>query len=222
MFRLRERTMKTKEEIKKSSKNFKIFLSICAALVITGKILYIIGITIPNFSIVIPALVVIGAFKMPFRADENEAKTTKYIGIAALSTLFIFDLLIWGFQAIYLFTWPSFTLIWFLASRKKLSFTDKFSKTTIEATFTTAILILLYDVITAFGTWLLWGSITTNSLVNVYIAQIPFTLYHLSSLIFVPALIVLGKALTTVKAETSEPIKNILANNLKAKIGNRR
>lgn len=190
------------------AKRFKLFVLICALLVASSKILYASGITIPNLELVIPTLVVIGAFGLHVGSSEKWNKAAKYFGILVLGVIFIIDIAIWGFRRIYLFTWPCFLAVWLLAKKKDLSFMDDFSDTAVDATFTAALLILLYDATTAFGTWILWGSLSLSSLLGVFTGQIPFTLYHMGSLLFVPPLVALGKVMSRVKVRAAAPAKS--------------
>ena len=182
------------------AKHFKIFVVIAITLAGVSKLIYLSGTTIPNIELIIPTLVVIGVFT-PLYAGPSEAwtKVNKYFGLLILPLIFIIDLLFWGFDKIYLFTWSGFALIWVTAAKKDLSFFDKFSDLAFEATVTAAAAILFFDIFTAFGTWLLWRSLTLTTLYEVYMLQIPFTLYHLASLIFVPPLVWFGKKISRVK-----------------------
>lgn len=197
------------------AKRFRLFVVLCIIFVAVSKVLYLGGITLPNIELIIPTLVVVGAFAMHTGASERWSTVNEYFGIIALASVFVIDTVIWGLRPIYLFTWPAFIGIWYLAKRKDLSFMDKFSEVAFEATLTAAFLILLYDVTTAFGTWLLWGSLSMGSLLGVYVAQIPFTLYHLGSLFFVPPLVALGKAVTRVKVRAAAPMKSGIKQRMK-------
>lgn len=77
----------------------------------------------------------------------------------------------------------------------KLSMFDKFKKLLWRTTLTAAVGILIFDIYTASG----WALVSGTGLVTVFLAQIPFTLYHFCSLIFVPPLVGLGKAMVKVK-----------------------
>ena len=211
-FRVAEKIWYAKTEGETFAKRFKLFVVFCAVLIAASKFLYASGLTIPNMELIIPALVVVGAFGLHVGSSERWNKATKYFGLLALLTVFVVDVSLWGFRRIYLFTWPSFILIWFLAKRKDLSFMDDFSDVAVDATLTTAILILVYDVITAFGTWVLWGSLSVGSLLGVFMGQIPFTLYHMSSLLFVPPLVALGKTMTKVRVRVASPVKTATRN----------
>lgn len=190
------------------SKRFKLFMVISFSILIASKFLYFSGFTLPNLEMVIPVLVVIGAFTMHIGSDERWNNFGKYFGIVALSGVFLLDLIFSGIRPIYLFTWPSFIACWFFAKKKDLSFMDSFSETAIDSTLTAAFAILFYDIVTAFGVWLLWHQFSLGSLLAVFLAQIPFTLYHLGSLFFVPPLVYLGKKMTKVKIRAVQAAKN--------------
>lgn len=181
------------------AKRFKIFVLIGISLIVGSKLLYLAGITVPNIELIIPTLVVVGAFSLYTGKNRRWSKFHKYFGILILPVVFLIDLLFWGIDKIYLFTWPGFIICWLIGMRKEFSFFDKFSDLAVKATFTAALAILAFDFITAFGTWLLWRPLTLGALYAVYIAQIPFTMYHLGSLIFIPPLVGLGKIMNRVK-----------------------
>lgn len=181
------------------SKRFKLFIVIGITLIASSKLLHLAGLPIPNIELIIPTLVVVGAFSFYTGASRKWEKTRKYFGIIALISVFIIDITFWGFRKIYLFTWPGFLICWYLGIRKDFDFYEKFSDLAVEATITAAIAIILFDVFTAVGFWMLWRPITLGALYAVFIAQIPFTLYHLGSLIFVPPLVGFGKMAQRVK-----------------------
>lgn len=189
------------------AKRFKLFVVVGIALIGASKLLYLAGLTIPNIELVIPTLVVVGAFSLYTGESKKWNKLTRYFGVFALLSVFLIDFFFWGFRKIYLFTWPAFIVCWIIGTRKDFSFFDKFSDLAVEATLTAAVAILAFDFVTAFGTWLLWHSMTLTALYGVYIAQIPFTLYHLGSLIFVPPLVALGKIMGRVKVRAQASTK---------------
>lgn len=80
--------------------------------------------------------------------------------------------------------------------RNKLSMFDRFKKLLFRTTLTVAIAIILFDVWTGIIGTPLTGLV---SFWAAFIGQIPFTLYHLCSLVFVPPLVGLGKLLVKVK-----------------------
>lgn len=189
------------------AKRFKLFVAVAVILIGASKSLYLIGVTIPNIELIIPTLVVVGAFSLYTGGGEKWEKIRKYFGLIALLSVLIIDLVFWGFKTIYIFTWPALALCWFLGMRKDFSFFDKFSDLAVKATLTGAIAILAFDMITAFGTWLLWRPLTLAALYGVYAAQIPFTFYHLASLIFIPPLVGFGKIVSRVKMRVPAAVK---------------
>lgn len=188
-------------------KRFKLFVIICASLVVISKLLFFSGFTIPNLELIIPVLVVVGAFTVHTGHEEKWSKLNKYFGIITLSGVFLTDMVIWGPRPIYMFTWPSFLAVWLFSNGKDLSFMDDYSETVSDASFLTAFSILFYDAVTAFGVWILWNPLSLGSLIGVYIAQIPFTIYHLSSLLFVPPLVYIGKKMTKVRVRAVVRVK---------------
>lgn len=186
------------------AKRFKIFILISIALIALSKYLYMIDLTIPNLETIIPTLVVMGSFSV-FTRSRRLSKIKKYFGFIALASVFITDMVFWGFRPIYLFTWPGFILAWLIGKRSDFSFLDNTKEIMFGASLDTASSILFFDVFTAFGTWLFWHPMTLRSLVKVYMLQVPFTLYHLSSLIFVFPLVMTVKVLT--RAEVPESLK---------------
>lgn len=187
-------------------KRIKIFVLIGIVFIAISKLLYLRGVTLPNLELIIPTLVVIGCFSSP-------RHLRRYFVVVALAGIFLIDLAFWGFLPIYAFTWPGFVMCWLLATRNKLSMFDRFTKLLYRTTLTAAVAILLFDIWTCFGSWLGWYPKTLTGLAMAYLAQIPFTLYHLSSLIFIPPMVGLAKALVKI------PIAVPLAVNVKARAG---
>lgn len=181
------------------AKRSKIFVLVGISLIAVSKVLYLVGVTIPNIEVITPTLVVIGAFSLYTGNDRNWSWISRYFGFLALGSVFAIDVVFWGFRTIYLFTWPAFLVCWVIGLKQEFSFFDKFSDLAVSATFIGAIAILFFDVFTAFGTWAVWRPTTVSALYEVYIAQIPFTLYHLGSLIFIPPMVGLGKMMSRVK-----------------------
>jgi hypothetical protein len=73
---------------------------------------------------------------------------------------------------------------------------DKFKTLLGRTILTAAISIIIFDI----WTGLIGHTITTGtSLWAAFIGQIPFTFYHLASLIFIPPLVGLGKMLVKIK-----------------------
>ncbi|MDI6884413.1 MAG: hypothetical protein QMD00_04735 [Hadesarchaea archaeon] len=182
------------------SKRFKIFVLIAIFLVAISKPLYASGVTFPNFELIIPTLVVVGSFSLYLGPTKFWRGVNRYFGVLALVAVFLIDLIFWGPLAIYAFTWTGFILAWFLALRNKLSMFDKFKKLLWRTTLTAAIAIILFDV----WTGLIGHPLTTGaSLWVAFLGQIPFTMYHLASLVFVPPLVGLGKLMVKVKVPVS-------------------
>lgn len=181
------------------AKRFKLFVGVAIALIASSKLLFLAGVTVPNVELIIPALVVVGAFSLYTGGSERWSKFTRYFGILVLPVIFAIDLIFWGFDKIYLFTWPGFAIAWYIGMKKDFDFMDKFEDLAIGATIAAAIGIIAFDLFTAVGFWILWRPLTLGALYAVLIAQVPFTFYHLGSLIFVPPLVGFGKMMTRVK-----------------------
>lgn len=178
------------------SKRFKIFVLIAIVLAGVSKLLYLNGILPANVELIIPTLVVVGSFSLYCGSNRFWRVVTRYFGLIALVSVFLIDLAFWGFLPIYVFTWPGFVLCWFLGLRNKLSMFGKFKTLMGRTMLTAAIAIILFDV----WTGLIGHTLTTGaSLWVAFLGQIPFTLYHLASLVFVPPLVGLGKMLARVK-----------------------
>ncbi len=177
------------------AKRFKIFVLVTVLLIALSKLLYLGGVTFPNFELIIPTLVVVGSFSLYCGSNKFWRRVTRYFGLIALISVFLIDIYFWGFRTIYLFTWSGFIFCWMLGMRHKLSMFDRFTKLLYRTVLTAAAAIILFDIYTAFG----WAAVTGSGVGAVFIAQIPFTLYHLASLIFVPPLVGLGKLMVRVK-----------------------
>jgi len=185
-------------------KRFRIFVFIAIGFIAISKLLYLGGVTpFPNFELIIPTLVVIGSLSLYCGSSDSWRHLVRYFGVIALISVYIIDVAFWGPNPIYAFTWSGFIIIWLISIKNKLSTFDQFKKLLYKTTLTAAISILIFDVWTAFGSWLGWGEKSLAGLVAVYLAQIPFTLYHLTSLIFVPPLLGLGKLMIKVKVPVS-------------------
>ena len=186
------------------AKRFKIFALAAIGFIAVSKLLFLSGVMpFPNFELIIPTLVVIGSLSLYCGESKSWRHLIRYFGIIALVSVFLIDLAFWGFNSIYAFTWSGFIIIWLIGRKNKLSTFDRFKKLLYRTTLTAAIAILIFDVWTAFGTWLGVGEKSLVGLAAVYLAQIPFTLYHLASLIFVPPLLGLGKMIIKVKVPVS-------------------
>lgn len=189
------------------AKRFRIFVLLGIFLIGMSKLLYRVGITFPNLELIIPTLVVIGSFSLYCGPTKFWRGLTRYFGIIALVSIVLIDLGIWGLRPIYVFTWSGFIIAWLFGMRNKLSMFNKFKKSLWHTTLTAAIAILAFDIWTCFGSWLGWYPKTLIGLVTAYIAQIPFTLYHLCSLAFVPPLVGLGKLMVRVKVPVAVAVK---------------
>lgn len=178
------------------SKRFKIFVLIAIFLIAISKPLYASGVTFPNFELIIVTTVVVGSFSLYCGPTRFWRRVTRYFGVIVLATVFIVDIALWGFHSIYLFTWSGFLIVWVWAMRNKLSMFDKFKKLLWRTMLTAAAAIIIFDIYTGIIGWSVLGG---AGLLTAFLGQIPFTLYHLSSLIFVPPLVGLGKAIVRVK-----------------------
>lgn len=181
------------------AKRIKIFVLVGIVFVVLNKLtLSRIGF-LPNFEIILPTLVVIGSFSLYSGSNKFWRGLTRYFGIVALIGIFLVDLYFWGFQPIYAFTWSGFAICWGLGLFKKLSMFGRYESLLYHAMLRVAIAILFFDIFTAFGWWMLTSSaLTLSTLVAVFLAQVPFTLYHFSSLIFVPPLVGLAKGMAKI------------------------
>lgn len=180
------------------SKRFKIFVFIGIFLIgMFAVYRYFIGITfLPNFEWIIPVLVVTGSFSLYCGPSKFWRIVTRYFGVLAVISAFIVWFIMFGILPIHAFVWSGFIFAWLLAMRNKLSMFNKFKKLLWRTTLTAAIAIILFDVWTGFiGSPLTMG----GSLWIVFLGQIPYTLFHLVSLVFVPPLVGLGKMMVRVK-----------------------
>ena len=199
------------------AKRFKIFVLFAIGFIAVSKLLYLTGVMpFQNFELIIPTLVVIGSLSLYCGESKSWRYLIKYFGIIALVSVFLIDLAFWGFNPIYAFTWSGFIIIWIVGMKNKLSTFDRFKKLLYRTTLTAAIAILIFDVWTAFGSWLGWGEKSLAGLAAVYLAQIPFTLYHMGSLLFVPPLLGLGKLMIKVKVPVSVAVR--VGSGVKAKV----
>lgn len=181
---------------KVQARRIKIFIIIGVILLSLSKILYWGGVTYPNFELIIPTLVVIGSFSLCCGATKFWRTVTRYFGLVALVSIMTIDLALWGFLPIYIFTWPGFVLCWVLGMQNKLSMFGRFKSLLWRTTLTAAIAIIIFDV----WTGLIGHSLTAGvSLWTAFLGQIPFTIYHLTSLIFIPPLVGMGMMLAKVK-----------------------
>ncbi|KAA0009092.1 MAG: hypothetical protein FE037_01270 [Thermoplasmata archaeon] len=99
--------------------------------------------------------------------------------VVPVSVMLLTDLII-GNNLIFIFTWSGFAMIallsYILKSRKGFNLQSKY------LLLGTGIAgVLLYDLWTNFGCWLLWYPHTVEGLILCYTLAIPFTLWHLLS-----------------------------------------
>lgn len=178
------------------SKRFKMFVLLVISLVAASTLIKQVVVTLPNFELIIPSLVVIGSFSLYCGSTKFWRYLNRYFGLVALISVYLIYFAYEGFHSIYIFTFPGFIMVWALAMRNKLSMFDKFKTLLGRTLLTAAIAIILFDV----WTGLIGHTLTTGtSLWIAFLGQIPFTMYHLTSLLFIPPLVGLGKMLVKVK-----------------------
>jgi len=187
------------------AKRIKIFVLMGIVFIAISKLLYLRGLMpFPNFELIVPTLVVIGSFSLYCGSTKSWRYLTRYFGIIALVSVFIIDIAFWGFLPIYAFTWSGFVVCWLIGLQNKLSMFDRFKKLLYRTMLTAAIAIIIFDI----WTGLVGHVLTTGTSLGVaFLGQIPFTLYHLASLIFVPPLVGLGKLMVKVKVPVSVAVK---------------
>jgi hypothetical protein len=169
-------------------------LLVSLVVVMLGKLL-LSGRLLPNFELVIPVIIVFGCFSNSWKFP-----------VIVLPAVAILDVLGWGFSPVYIFTWSGFIICWLFLSRRAFnpfSSTPRIIRSSLMATLKA---ILLFDVYTAFWCWPLWYPRTLAGLLSAYFNQIPFTLYHLLSLVFVPPLAIVGKRIIRVPMEMKIPV----------------
>lgn len=180
------------------SKRYKLFVLLGILFIgLFAVYRYFFGIgSLPNFELIIPVLVVVGSFSLHCGPSKFWRTVTRYFSVLAVASAFIVWIGMYGVLPINLFQLTGFVLIWLLALRNKLSMFDKFKKLLWRTTLTAAVAIIIFDV----WTGVVGHPLTTGvSLWAAFLGQIPFTLYHLTSLIFVPPLVGLGKVMVKVK-----------------------
>ena len=161
---------------------------------------YFIGITfLPNIEWIIPVLVVTGSFSLHCGSSKFWRTVTRYFGALAVISAFVVWFIMFGVLPIHAFVWSGFVLAWLLSLRNKLSMFDKFKTLLRRTMLTTAIAIILFD----FWTGIIGWTLLYASFWVALIGQIPFTFYHLCSLVFVPPLVGLAKLLVKVKVPIS-------------------
>ena len=178
------------------SKRFRIFVLITIVLAGISKLLYLRGILPANVESIVPCLVVVGSLSLYCGPTKFWRRATRYFGLLVLVAVAITDLAFWGPRSIFVFTWSGFIVCWLLAMRHKLSMFDRFKSLLWRTTLTAAVAIIIFDLFTGV---LGWSLVTSTGLVTVFLSQIPFTLYHLCSLLFVPPLVGLAKVMVKVK-----------------------
>jgi hypothetical protein len=139
---------------------------------------------LPNFEWVLPTVMVLGSLSRP------------KFGILAVLMAQALWILLYGPRPIQLFTCSGFALVWILALRRRSSPFASFGKLLGGSLLTCAAGILLYDFWTGVVGWSLLGH---AGLYASLLGQIPFTLYHLCSLFFVPPLVALAKLTLRIK-----------------------
>lgn len=121
-----------------------------------------------------------------------------YTLLVPLGVLFLSDLY-YGNTSIFLFTWSGFVLVGLLGyfAKKRVPFT-------IKSIFPVMGLgigsVLLYDFWTNFGCWLIWYPATPNGFLTCYILALPFTIWHILSILLVLPLLYLS--VITIKTMT--------------------
>lgn len=181
------------------SKRIKIFAVLGFAFIAINKFTLSRFSPLPNLEMIIPTICVMGCFPLYCGRGKFWGSLTRYFGVVALVSVFLADLWVWGFRPIYAFTWSGFVICWFFAARRKLFMFGRLKHLLWHSVLTTAVAIIIFDVYTCFGWAFLTGARTLAGLAAVFLAQIPFTLYHLSSLTFVPPLVGLAKLLIRVR-----------------------
>ena len=125
-----------------------------------------------------------------------------YSIIVPLGIMFITDIY-YGNTFIFLFTWSGFALMGLLAyfAKNKVSVTIKSILPVMGVGIGS---ILLYDLWTNFGCWLMWYPATLNGLFTCYILALPFTVWHLlSTLLALPLLYLVVVAIKNMKGVLS-------------------
>ena len=180
------------------SKRYKLFVFLGIFLIgMFAVYRYFIGVTfLPNFEWIIPVLVVTGSFSLYCGPSKFWRTVTRYFGILAVISAFIVWFIMFGIRPIHAFVWFGFIFGWLLAMRNKLSMFDKFKTLVSQTMITTALAIIFFDMFTGVIGWSLTHGV---SVWVAFIGVIPFTFYHLTSLIFVPPLVGLGKLLVKIK-----------------------
>lgn len=162
-------------------RRLRIFLLVFVSLTACSKLLYLKGLLPPNVELVLPATV---SFACLFPIHRHS------LFLPLLLPVFLIDLLFWGPHRIYLFTWSGFFLCWILTKRYRCPF-ERLGRAMGKTLLASVQSILLFD----FWTGIVGWSILTGSLLSSVVGQLPFTMYHLLSVGFVPPLVLLAKLL---------------------------
>lgn len=158
-------------------------LVVLTGLVLSSKFLSYHGILPANIELLLPALVVAGLFRV------GSIGFSEKFAVVALGVAIVFDFVFWGFNLIYLWTWGAVIGVWRWSRRENVDFGRVSKKDlAIKSGVTAGIGILAYDLITAFGSFLVWQPMSLNGLFMTYSMQFPFTVYHLVSALFAPLL----------------------------------
>jgi len=197
---------KTIDEI--LSKRFKLF--VLFGILFTGSFWayrVVAGIELlPNLEWVIPTLVTVGSFSLPLGGNVFWRSLNRYFGILALASVIAFDLILFGpgLWHVWVFKWSGFVFAWLLGMRSKLYMFDRYKRLLGSTLLTTAIAILIFD----FWTGVIGCGLWIGSFWLSFIGQIPFTLYHLASLLFIPPLVALAKLLVKVKVPVAVAVRS--------------
>ena len=189
-----------------------ILAGICLLLAASSKLLYLRGFTLPNLELIIPVLVVTGSTYL-WRVDGRAERVGRAFGLLVLGGVLAVDLLCWGWHPIYLFTWSGFLLVWLLATGNRVSPFSGFWPLLGRTALTGAAAILLFDLWTGVvGSPLtcpsFYGPLTSlHTWLTALALQFPFTLYHLSSLLFFPPLVGLLRLSTRIRVEAPLAIR---------------
>ncbi|MCQ8898324.1 MAG: hypothetical protein NQU48_02645 [Hadesarchaea archaeon] len=184
-------------------RRFRLLVLLGMVLVGLSKWLYLSGLLLPNLELVIPTLVVVGSFAPSLGEEGGWGRVNRYFGVLALLAVFLTDLWVWGWRPIYLFTWSGFLLAWGLGLRSRLSPFSSFPSLLGSSLITTAAAILLFDLWTGVVGW----SLLHAPLWVAFLGQVPFTLRHLSSLLFVPPLVGAVKLLVRVRVPVGVAVR---------------
>ena len=187
------------------SKRYRLFV-VTGALLIALFALYRLyaGMNfLPNTEWVIPVLVVTGSFSLYCGGSRFWRFATRYFGAIAVASAFAAWFVTYGVLPIHAFCWSGFVIVWMLSMRFRHSLFDRFPKVLMWTALATAFAIVVYDI---------WTGIIGHTLVTgtplwlSFAGQIDFTLRHLTSLFFVPPLVVLAKIMVRVPVQVKCPV----------------